>query len=397
MKTKEVILKNKNQMPKRNPFAGSFSFGRNSDMEPPVLSVEVEELDTRDLPLLSRDSDVVAFAPVMPMKLIEPVKVQLSEAMREQSVTWGIRATGADTCPFSGNGVVVAVLDTGIDSKHKAFDDVQLIQRDFTGDGDGDPNGHGTHCAGTIFGRDIQGIRIGVAKGVKKALIGKVLGNNGGGSTEQIMSAIMWALESGAHIISMSLGMDFPGYVRSLTDLGYPAELATSRALEAYRANTQLFERLASLIRANGSFGQSCILIAAAGNESRREIHPDWEIAVAPPAISEGIISVGALGEGQGGLTIANFSNTGANVCGPGVNVVSAETGGGLVALNGTSMAAPHVAGIAAFWAEKMIRFGRLNCQELSARLIGNSQLSPLREDFDPFDVGAGLIRAPQS
>lgn len=393
MKTKEVILRNRTPAASRNPFSGSFNIAK--AMEPPVLSVEVEELDTRDLPLLSRDSDVVAFAPIMPMKLIEPRKTQIPASSMQQDTAWGITAVGAHSCPFSGKGVTAAVLDTGIDSGHSAFSDVQLIEKDFTGEGNGDKNGHGTHCAGTIFGRNVEGLRIGVAPGIKKALIGKVLETNGGGSTEQIMSAIMWAMENGANIISMSLGMDFPGYVSALVDQGYPTELATSRALEAYRANTLLFERLASMVRANGSFGQPCIIIAAAGNESRRELHSDWEIAVSPPAISDGIISVGALGEQEGGLGVASFSNTGVNICGPGVGIISAKTGGGLAALSGTSMATPHVAGVAALWAEKLLRIGRLNALELTARLIGNARFSDLKEGFDPFDIGAGMVKAP--
>ncbi len=397
MKVKEVILKNKTQTAHRNPFSGPFPAARGVDVSPTVLSVEVEEVETKDFPLLSRDSDVVAFAPVMPMKLIEPFKAEISVSAKQQPQTWGIRATEADTSPFTGNGVVTAILDTGIDSSHAAFDDVQLIEKDFTGEGNGDRNGHGTHCAGTVFGRDVQGMRIGVAPGVRKALIGKVLGENGGGSTEQIMSAILWAIDNGAHVISMSLGMDFPGYVNALAGNGLPIELATSKALEAYRTNVQLFERLASLIKANGSFGQSCILIAAAGNESRRELHQDWEIAVSPPAISEGIISVSALGEGEGGFEVARFSNTGANISAPGVNILSAAVGGGLTALSGTSMACPHVAGVAALWAEKLLRVGRLNSYELMARLVGTANFSGLKKGFDPFDVGAGLVRAPQS
>jgi subtilisin family serine protease len=80
---------------------------------------------------------------------------------------------GADTSPFSGDGIVVAVLDTGIDASHPAFEGVDIVQKDFTGEGVGDQHGHGTHCAGTIFGRTSEGTRIGVAPGVKKALIGK--------------------------------------------------------------------------------------------------------------------------------------------------------------------------------------------------------------------------------
>jgi subtilisin family serine protease len=104
-----------------------------------------------------------------------------------------------------------------------------ITERDFTGEGNGDLEGHGTHCAGTIFGRDVSSTRIGVARGVKTALIGKVLGSQGG-SSESIVTAIQWAVDNGAHVISMSLGMDFPGFQKQLQQSGLPPELATSLA-----------------------------------------------------------------------------------------------------------------------------------------------------------------------
>ena len=51
----------------------------------------------------------------------------------------------------------MAVLHTGIHAKHEAFRGIQLIEKDFTGEGDGDQDGHGTHVAGTIFGQTVQG------------------------------------------------------------------------------------------------------------------------------------------------------------------------------------------------------------------------------------------------
>ena len=69
----------------------------------------------------------------------------------------------------------------------------------------------------------------------------------GGGGSDTILQAIQWAANSGAHVVSMSLGIDFPGYVAQLIAQNVPAELATSIALDAYRANVLLFERLASL------------------------------------------------------------------------------------------------------------------------------------------------------
>ena len=358
------------------------------------LSVEIEHIDRQSIPALTEKRDVLAVAPSIPMKLIAPLDVGVAPAADD--IAWGVKAVGADTSPHTGNGIVVAVLDTGIDKNHPAFSGAQIIEKDFTGEGNGDQHGHGTHCAGTIFGRTTGGKRIGVAPGVTKALIGKVLGNQGG-SSEAIVSAIQWAVENGANVISMSLGIDFPGLVKQLQDQGFPPELATSRALEGYRANVQLFERVASLLRAQGAFGQASVIIAAAGNESRRNINPEFEIAVSPPAVAEGIISVAALGQGPQGLNVAYFSNTGANVSGPGVNILSAKPGGGFQTMSGTSMATPHVAGVAALWAEQIKSVGFLSSLSLTSRLVGNATLQGLQSGLDPFDIGIGLVRAPQA
>ncbi|MGB3535959.1 MAG: S8 family serine peptidase [Microcoleaceae cyanobacterium] len=363
------------------------------------MRVEVEELDKSDIADLRRDPEVVSIAPAMPIQLIKPTAIESAETRTTSGTTWGIEVTGAAASPFSGQGIKVAVLDTGIDANHEAFQGVQLVQRDFTGEGDGDSNGHGTHCAGTIFGQAVNGYRFGVAPGIETAIIGKVLGSQGGGSTQQIYEAILWAMQEGAHIISMSLGLDFPGLVQRLVESDYPVDLATSLALEDYRANVRLFERLAQLAQARGAFFQGTLMIAASGNESKRDIDPSYEVAVAPPAAAEGILSVGALqttGEPHNALTVGTFSNTGPNVSGPGVKIYSAQTGGGYVELTGTSMATPHVAGIAALWGEKLLSIrNSIPISQLSALLVGQATIDRLARDFDPLDVGAGLVQAP--
>ncbi len=357
------------------------------------IKVDVEDLDPAKVGRLTQQRDVVAVAPSIPMKLVSPFDVTAQPAATS---SWGIAAVGADTTPFTGAGVVVSVLDTGIDAAHPAFAGVQVVEKDFTGEGDGDQHGHGTHCAGTIFGRDVAGARIGLARGVTKALIGKVLGNQGG-SSESIVTAIQWAVENGAHVISMSLGIDFPGLVAELQADGFPPELAASRALEGYRANVQLFERLAALVRAQGAFRQATLTVAAAGNESQRNVDPRFVIAVSPPAVAEGIVSVAALGQSPQGLTVAPFSNTGANVAAPGVAIVSAKPGGGLQSMSGTSMATPHVAGLAALWAEKIMGVAPLTGLQLTARLVASGTMTGLAPGVDPVDVGVGLVKAPQA
>jgi len=360
------------------------------------VAVEMEMLSAGDAAAVARKNDVAAVAPVMPMRLVEPLDEGIA-APTAAGPDWGVQAVGAVSSPFTGDGIVVAVLDTGIDSTHPAFAGVNLVTKSFTGSADAsDGHGHGTHCAGTIFGRDVNGVRIGVARGVKKALIGKVLGPGGGGS-DQIVKAIQWAVGEGANVISMSLGMDFPGFQKQMVGAGMPPEVATSRALEGYRLNVLLFDKLAAMVFALSDFMQTTLLIAAAGNESRTNLDPDFKIAVAPPAVSDGMISVAALGQSAAGLTVAPFSNTGAMISGPGVAVTSAKRGGGLVSMSGTSMATPNVAGVAALWAQKLKTIGPLNSKLLSARLLASGTFAGLAPGFAPGDVGSGLVQAPQS
>jgi len=367
-----------------------------ADTAPSPVSIKVESLTARGVAEVAREKDVEAVAPVVPLKLIAPVKVGATADVAANGTTWGVKAVGADTSPFTGDGVVVAVLDTGIDATHPAFAGVNLVKKNFTTEQDTDLHGHGTHCAGTIFGRKVGGTRIGVAPGVKTAVIGKVIGDGGGGS-DTLLAAIEWALQNGANVISMSLGIDFPGLVAKLEQQGVPAELATSMALEGYRDNVALFGKLAALVQARSAFAQPALIVAAAGNESRRDEDANFVIAVSPPAAAEGIVSVAALGQGSQGFTIAPFSNTKARLSGPGVDVSSAKAGGGLTSMSGTSMATPHVAGVAALWAEKLQKSNQFQAQRFVDRLVGSGTMDGLKGGFDPTDVGVGIVRAPQN
>jgi subtilisin family serine protease len=400
---KIVILRAPALRATRDPFEGPSAAGLESAVQGVAeravgMTVERDENPSSStINALRNDPTVLGFAPTMPMKLIEPLEADAAPS--DAPATWGVKAVGADTTPFTGAGVTVSVLDTGIDADHPAFAGVDLVTKDFTGAGSAeDDNGHGTHCAGTIFGRDVGGQRIGVARGVQKALIGKVLGGPSGGSSDILASAMLWAADNGANVISMSLGIDFPGWVDELVKVnGLSIPAATSVALEGYRANVRLFEQLTNLLNARASVAQTTIVVAAAGNESKRTGTPAYEINVAPPAAAFGVTSVAALADGAGGLTVAPFSNTMATVAGPGVGVFSAWLNGGTKTISGTSMATPHVAGVAALWAERLLGQGPLSPVLLQAKLIGSGTFKPLKSGTDPVDVGAGLVQAPLS
>ncbi|MDC7786842.1 S8 family serine peptidase [Rhodoplanes sp. TEM] len=364
---------------------------------PPEPRVETRDLSLRDALNATRESDVAAVAMPMPIRLVRPLESAVGAAAPGDA--WGIAAVKADTSPMTGDGVVVAVLDTGIDKAHPAFAGVTIVENDFSGSGNGDRQGHGSHCAGTIFGRDVDGRRIGIARGVKKALIGKVLGDDGSGSSDMIFRGIQWALDEGAHVISMSLGFDFPGMVRQMEQAGLPTEPAVSRALEAYRSNLRFFDALMQMVRARAAFLDTAVVVAATGNESERRGARPYTIAASLPAASEGIVSVAALGQGQGGtLDIAPFSNTMAQVAAPGVDILSVRVGGGLRALSGTSMACPHVAGVAALWWQALRSSGALRASAglVISNILAHARTDGLAPGLDTEDYGAGIVTAPQ-
>ncbi|ESZ10155.1 S8 family peptidase [Mesorhizobium sp. L48C026A00] len=355
------------------------------------VTVEVDEMDGEQRRTAQQDDTVLASFPRMPVTLIKAREASAG-AKKVGKVAWGVGAVNAVGGDSDGTGVTVAVLDTGIDATHPAFKGVTLVQRNFTREAPQDLDGHGTHCAGTIFGRDVDKFRIGVAKGISRALIGKVLGE-GGGSSEDIVNAIFWAKLEGAHVISMSLGMDFVGYQQHLIDKKqFTQAEATSIALAGYRQNSRVFDRLSQMMLGVDGVVAGSVLVAAAGNESDR---PNYSIIVAPPASGERFLSVAALGfdenNGKKKYRVANFSNEGAVVSAPGEDIWSAKAGGGLIALSGTSMATPHVAGVAALWAQKKMPQGFSAdwvVQQIRETAI---DLSPL----DPEDVGDGLVQGP--
>jgi subtilisin family serine protease len=209
-------------------------------------------------------------------------------------------------------------------------------------------------------------MRYGVAYNAE-IFVGKVLSNQGSGADGGILAGIDWAIGNGCQIISMSLG-------------------APTRRGATY---SPIYEEVAKR-----ALSQGTLIIAAAGNESNR---PGFINPVARPANCPSIMAVAALDKQ---LQIASFSNSsinpdggGIDIAGPGVAVYSTWSTKAIrrasryLTIAGTSMATPHVAGIAALYAEATGKRG----YELWALLMQNAQ----RINLPSVDVGIGLVQAP--
>lgn len=299
---------------------------------------------------------------------ITPPATGLPAAISAQSsATWGLACTRAELSGFSGAGIRIAVLDTGFDLKHPDFSGRKVVQQSFV-PGDSsvqDAQGHGTHCIGTACGpRAPAGqIRYGVAHEAD-IYVGKVLNDAGSGQEGWVLAGIEWAVDSGCEVISMSLGR--PVLPEETPDPFY--ENAGEYALE-----------------------KGSLIIAAAGNDSWRQ-YADIK-PVNSPANCESIMAVGAI---DAKFKIANFSCGGliapggtVSIAGPGVDIFSAfPMPRRYERLSGTSMATPHVAGIAALLAQsdKSLRGKALwEALERTAQHIG----------LPDRDVGKGLVIAP--
>lgn len=401
MKKLEMVVL---RTPGRKPFSqGPDMFDRDPDLISAPRQVdglglqpgdlEIDEMDAGDHARASSDPTVLSVAPRMPMVLIRGLDEGAPDLSK--GAGWNLEAVKATGSKYGGTGVKVAILDTGI-VPHPAFEGVKINPKDFT-TGEGktsfdvtDTDGHGTHCAGILLGRAVNGYRMGVAPGITDLLVGKVVAKEGGNS-EQIVRAVLWAMSEGASIISMSLGMDFPGYQKALVeqyDMD-PAQ-ATSLALAGYRQNTKLFDDLSRVTVGHDGLIPGSVVVASGGNESRR---PDYTIVVAPPATGDRFLSVAALGlNNDGSFGVAKFSNTDVTLSAPGVTICSCDKVGGLSSKSGTSMAAPHVAGIAALWAQKLAEDGELvTADAVVAAVRASVRKLPLAKA----DVGIGLVQAP--
>ncbi len=265
-------------------------------------------------------------------------------------VTWGLSACRVPPSARSGFGIRVAVLDTGFDLGHPEFVGRVAAAASFVGQPVQDLHGHGTHCIGTACGPIapaglIQ--RYGIAHR-SQIFVGKVLTNSGSGSTASVLAGMNWAIANRCTVISMSLGSQAP--------------------VQAAYTNA-----------GNAALNLGLLIVAAAGNAGS---------TTGAPANSPSIFSVASLDRT---LTPSSFSNFGKiDIAAPGRDVYSAAPRPRLHAtMSGTSMAAPHVAGCAALWAQVA---PSLRGRVLWARLQAAARRLP---PLPASRVGAGLVQAP--
>ncbi|MBT2453014.1 S8 family serine peptidase [Streptomyces sp. ISL-43] len=283
----------------------------------------------------------------------------------EAQATWGLQAILATETALTGTGVGVAILDTGINETHPDLAGRVRQSASFVpGQAVDDGHGHGTHCAGTACGprNPATGPRYGVACKAD-IYVAKVLNNQGRGSDGQILDGINWAMDqAGVRVISMSLG----GAVA--LGAGY----------------SRIYERAARRCLKRGK-----LIVAAAGNESSRplDLQP-----VGMPANCPSVLAVGAIAPD---FTIAPFSCAGLNpngggvdLVGPGVDVLSTWRDGGYRRLSGTSMATPHVAGVAALLWEQ-------NPNATAAQIVTLLRAGTRDLGLPASDAGRGLVQAP--
>jgi len=241
----------------------------------------------------------------------EVVKVLPASAGTE-IIDWGLSAIMAPRVwhKTKGEGIKVAVLDTGIDHNHPDLKDNVKAYIDFTKSPYGamDRKGHGTHVAGIIAGVDNGIGMIGVAPKAE-LYAAKVLGDNGGGTYDAIIRGIEWAIAQDVDIINMSLGVS--------TEPPKKVHEAIKHAHDA-----------------------GIILIAATGNGNRE---------VCWPAMYDEVIAVSAMD-----MTYerASFSNYGIKneIMAPGVDIYSTYPNGKYAELSGTSMATPVITGCVALY-----------------------------------------------
>ena len=311
----------------------------------PNLGLMLGTVTPENLEALRVDPRVENVQGAPALSLIRPKGVVA--ATTNSSTSWGVERLGAPElwkAGFTGKGVLVGHLDTGVDATHVAlkgavkffaeFDDVGRLVPGAT---PRDSDEHGTHTAGTIVGRAVGTTQFGVAP---EAMLASAMVIEGGNVVARIVAGMDWVVGQGVKILSMSLGL---------------------------RGYTPAFLMIVQALRKRG-----VLPVIAVGNEGPGTSR-------SPGNYTESL-SVGASDESD---SVASFSGSQRfqrpgdpfvpDIVGPGVDVLSCVPGGGYAEMSGTSMATPHIAGLAAL----LMQVSGATAQNVEKAILDSAQLAP--------------------
>jgi len=322
------------------------------------LGISLGFADHDGVAALTTHPEIESIYACHPVGIVRPV--QTTAAALRQKLTWGLQALHVEKLwaqGLTGKGIRVGHLDTGVDAGHPAlkgrvagFAEWDMLGNQVDGAQPHDSDVHGTHTAGTIAGKPVTRRAIGVAPECE-FYSGLVV--EGGAVLARVLGGMEWMLEQNVRVLSMSLG--WRGYD--------PSFLVVTRRLRQ----------------------QGVLPVFAIGNEGVGTSRS--------PGNYPETLSVGAIDRSR---HVAPFSGSvrfnrdrdpiQPDVVAPGVNIVSAKPGGGYQSMDGTSMATPHVAGVAALlWQarpEATVDQIELAIRQTCAKL----------EDEDPLRYGDGLV-----
>ena len=271
-----------------------------------MVNASVAELTPRQRKLLAQDPNVEYIEEDSKRYLMDVITPMA------QSTPYGISMVQADQVSDSSAGnTKVCVIDTGYTSGHEDLQSSGVTGYAFSGHGNwySDGNGHGTHVAGTMVALNNNSGVVGViGSGQAGVHIVKIFNDSGNWTTaSNLITAIQSCKDAGAKVVNMSLG-------------GGSSNQTESNAMANF-------------------YNGGMLLVAAAGNGGNT--------SYSYPASYDSVVSVAAVNSSG---TLASFSQRNAQVeiAGPGVSVNSTWNNGGYNSISGTSMASPHVAGVAA-------------------------------------------------
>jgi subtilisin family serine protease len=284
------------------------------------LGLAIGFVDAGGLAGLAADSQVQDVVKAPELSLIRPVEAR--DAKLTTTTTWGIKRLKADLlwqAGFTGKGSLVGHLDTGVDGTHPAlsgaigsFAEFDMAGNQVPGAKPTDSGEHGTHTAGTIVGRAGTKGAFGMAPDAKLA---SAMVIEGGQVIDRILAGMDWIVGEGVRVMSMSLGL---------------------------RGFTPAFQTVIDALRA-----ANVLPVIAVGNEGPNTSRSPGNYA--------NVLSVGAMDAND---KVADFSGSQQfnrpidpltpDLVGPGVAVLSSVPGGRFMEMDGSSMATPHIAGLAA-------------------------------------------------